>query len=339
MRVLIAGEPSVHLQNYCRAIKKHIKEIILLTETPANIPEASRSYVANFRGSNPLKWLSNRKEINKIISKEKPDIIHIHQINRLAYFTASSAEKTPIVSTAWGSDVLLMPKKNIIYKNICRYVLRKSKYITADAGIMINAMNDIFPSKTKYVHLQYGINPVQPSNKEHIIYSNRLHKKLYNIEDIIMDFDAFFKKHTGWELHIAGSGTETAQLKELSKKLNSGKKISFLGWLNEEENRKEYAKASIYASIPSSDGVSVSLLESMSANCIPVVSDLPANKEWIEDGINGVIKKENTNPFEEALKLNLENCFSINQKKIRDNAEKNKTTEIFFNLYCKAINE
>jgi glycosyltransferase involved in cell wall biosynthesis len=38
-----------------------------------------------------------------------------------------------------------------------------------------------------------------------------------------------------------------------------------------------------------SDGTSVSLLEAMAAGCVPVLSDLPANREWVVDGLNGFL--------------------------------------------------
>lgn len=336
MKVLITGETSVHLQNYCRAIKKHVDEIILLTETPVEIPEAKKSFIISFRQLNPLQWLTGSQKIKKIISQEKPDIIHVHQVNRLAYFTARHSLQIPLIATAWGSDVLLVPERNFIYRMFSKYVIRKSKFVTADAQIMIDSMKKMDNSPSKYIHLQYGIDPVTPGIKEKIIYSNRLHNKLYNIDTIIRDFAVFSNKHPEWILHIAGKGGETEKLKLLCRDLKINEKVKFLGWLNKEQNNKQYAKASIYVSIPSSDGTSVSLLEAMSANCIPIVSDLPANREWIEDNINGVIRKENINSFEKTINIETNKCFEINRKRIDTSANRKETTKKFFELYTKA---
>jgi glycosyltransferase involved in cell wall biosynthesis len=42
--------------------------------------------------------------------------------------------------------------------------------------------------------------------------------------------------------------------------------------------------AHVYVSTSKSDSTSVSLLEAMAAGCFPVVSDIPANREWVTDG-------------------------------------------------------
>ncbi|MCJ7518124.1 MAG: glycosyltransferase, partial [Anaerolineaceae bacterium] len=41
------------------------------------------------------------------------------------------------------------------------------------------------------------------------------------------------------------------------------------------------------------DGSSVALMESMACGCPALVSDIPANLEWINDGIEGWVFKDN----------------------------------------------
>jgi glycosyltransferase involved in cell wall biosynthesis len=45
----------------------------------------------------------------------------------------------------------------------------------------------------------------------------------------------------------------------------------------------------IYVSTSLSDGTSASLLEAMITGLACVVSDIPGNKEWIVDGVNGML--------------------------------------------------
>ena len=45
----------------------------------------------------------------------------------------------------------------------------------------------------------------------------------------------------------------------------------------------------IYVSTSLSDGTSVSLLEAMASGVFPIVTDIPSNREWINDGENGFL--------------------------------------------------
>src|SRR6187401_1073866 len=137
MKIIIAGEASVHVSNYCRAIRPYVDELVLITETPLEVPEASKSYLVSFRKMNPLAWMSGLKQLKNILREEKPDLVHIHQVNRLAYFMCLAAGNLPVVSTAWGSDVLLVPERNFLYRYFTREVIKKSAYVTADAMVMI----------------------------------------------------------------------------------------------------------------------------------------------------------------------------------------------------------
>ena len=135
MNVLIAGEASIHLRNYCKAIRPHIAVMSVIAETVADIPEADRRDVVSVRSVNPMAWLSAYHRIRKIIIDVRPDLIHLHQVNRLALLVSTAAESLgiPVVTTAWGSDVLLVPQRNFVFRYMTKRVLRISRRITADA--------------------------------------------------------------------------------------------------------------------------------------------------------------------------------------------------------------
>lgn len=334
MRVLIVGSNSIHLSNFVQGLKKKEIQLSLLSEEKCDFWEDEYLSVS-FRSKNPLNIYTNYAKLKKILIAGNFDIIHIHQANRLAYFVTkiTSGLKIKVVLTAWGSDVLLIPKQNFFFKFLVKKTLERSSAITADAQVMIDAMMELEPNKNKYYHLQYGIDAVKSGKKENVVFSNRLHKQLYNIDQIISLFHEFTKKHDDWKLVIAGSGTETQQLVAQVENLGLNEKVSFVGWLNKNENESWYAQSRIYCSIPSSDGSSVSVLESMSANCIPVLSDIPVSHEWVTDGVNGIILNNNQNPFEKALSLNFENLVELNHALIEKQALRESCLNQFVEIY------
>ena len=50
-----------------------------------------------------------------------------------------------------------------------------------------------------------------------------------------------------------------------------------------------YARSTWFLSLPESDSVSVSVLEAMAHGAVPLLSDLPANRELIGDSARGLI--------------------------------------------------
>lgn len=339
MKVLHVGPHSVHVTRFINAFQKEGIDHFLLTEEPDTEVQVVDQFVLNVHTLNPLKFIGFFAIVKRILTLVQPDVIHVHQVNRLAFIVTKVAAQVgiPVITTAWGSDVLVMPKKNKLYHFMVRKTIERSKFITADAREMVEAMQKIVLNSTNYHLIQYGIEPVAAQKKEKIIYSNRLHKKLYRIDAIVAYFSSFHASHPDWKLRIGGSGAETELLKQQVADLKLHDHVVFLGWLDESKNREEYAKASIYVSLPWSDGTSVSLLEAMSAGCIPVVSDLLSNKEWIDQGENGIIETIDQNPFEQALLLDSDSVAKRNQLLIAEKATRTASITKFEAIYQQAI--
>lgn len=60
--------------------------------------------------------------------------------------------------------------------------------------------------------------------------------------------------------------------------------VRFLGGVSDEDLRTALHEATYYVSAAHSDGASASLLEAMATGLLPVVSDTPANREWLAPG-------------------------------------------------------
>jgi glycosyltransferase involved in cell wall biosynthesis len=334
MKILQVGPNSVHVSSYISALSETEKDIYLLSEEACDFQGVKENFVISFRNLNFFSELKRNRLLINLISKLKPDVIHIHQVNRTAYFVSKVAcnLKIPIVLTAWGSDVLLVPKRNFFFKYLVTETLKNANLITADSQDMIEAMKALHPLGN-YKLLQYGIDPIQALEKEKIVYSNRLHEPLYRIEKVIDYFKQFSAQHPDWKLVIAGTGSQTEHLKSLVNESNLNSKTSFVGWQKKPENSAWYAKSSIYISIPTSDGTSVSVLEAMSAGCIPVIADLPVSHEWIVSEKNGIIEKSGENPLLKALEIDREICSKLNTDLIHQKATRATSIKEFVSFY------
>src|SRR5262249_18912344 len=65
--------------------------------------------------------------------------------------------------------------------------------------------------------------------------------------------------------------------------------MRFVGWVSDAGMLTALHSASCYVSASLSDGTSSSLLEAMACGLYPILSDIPANREWVVDGENGML--------------------------------------------------
>lgn len=340
-KLLIVGSQTIHTYNYIELIKDYFDEILLITDKKRE-GYSYKTIELDFSLS-LLNYKTTVKKIKKAIKEFKPSVIHIHQANSYAYYTLLAARKMdiPTMLTIWGSDVLINPKKNLILKKIAQFNLKTADYLTADAQFIIQNVYALVKPKNDILIANFGIGvDPKPREKENIIYSNRLHKQLYRVDKIIDAFHKFSLLHTDWKLVIAATGDETDNLKKKVVDLQLSNKVEFMGWIDKEQNEKWYSTSKIWVSIPESDATAISLLEAMACGSIPIVSDLPANKEWIKDGVNGIIVKDVESEFiSRALTIDFEKAKEINHRLIEENGTKTANREKFINLYKGALNQ
>jgi glycosyltransferase involved in cell wall biosynthesis len=337
-KLLIIGSNTIHVYNYIELVRDFFDEIILITDEK-RAGTSVKTEVLDFR-LNPISGYKTIRKIKDIILEFNPSIIHIHQANSYAFLTLNAAKKfnIPKILTAWGSDILVLPKTNWLLKKMVQYNLRNASAFTSDSIYMAAEMQRLVPEKKLNIRIaNFGIEIIDLQiPKENIIYSNRLHKKNYRIDRVIEGFKKFIDntEDQSWKLVIAGTGEETEALISLTEKLNLKSNVEFVGWVDKLKNAEYYTKAKLFISIPQSDATAISLLEAMAYGCIPVLSDLPANNEWIKNGENGIIVNSlDDNFFERAFKLNIAEVASLNKMIVEEKGTKLANKNVFTQLY------
>ncbi|MGB0933332.1 MAG: glycosyltransferase family 4 protein [Lishizhenia sp.] len=346
-KILLIGPASPHLTNHYNRISKELFEIKVISNKRGFFEDDVNLVVLNFSLKQVSSFLLTPKKIASIHKEFHPDVIHIHQVNSYAYFGIRGLTKfkIPIIVTAWGSDILINPKESSLLKHLVKYVLKRAQFLTSDSLYMADEMRKLVPKKKLDIEIcNFGVKESDLSiiNKQNLIYSNRTHNPLYNIDKVIKTFNDFLKisEDKSWHLLIAGKGSETLSLKKLVIDLGISDSVSFVGFLNEKQNLENYAKARFFISLPKSDATAMSLLEAMYYKCIPIVSDLPANREWVTNNENGIVLDEfcTENPIHSALSLNFEYAENANHIKIKQEGTIEVSEKKFNNLLLKAIN-
>jgi len=309
--IALVGSTSIHTIRYLMAIAPYFEQIIFITNGPwastESCPDNVITYTVNFKLLN----IGCRKKIANILLKHQIKLVHIQQANSYAYHTLKAIKQYKIkcktILTTWGSDILVLPKKNIMFKRLVRFNLNHAHIITSDSLYMSEQIRKLAPLAKTIHTINFGIHnypdSVDMSHKQNIILSNRLHKPLYNIDKIIAAFARFIRDNqqfADYKLVVAASGTESDTLLNLVSDLGIVKSVSFVGMLSYSELIDYYKIARIFISIPSSDATSLSVLEAIGYGCYPILSNIPANLEWVLDGINGRIC-QNNNALEDYI--------------------------------------
>lgn len=252
----------------------------------------------NVKGSNysALKHVVN---VASIIKKVNPDYINAHYITSYGTVAVLAAMlcgyKRRVILSTWGTDILVTPWKNKVYFGLTKFLLNKASIVTSDSNYMTEIIHKIVKN-VEVMTFPFGIESmpeVSFSEKNYqLCFSNRALEKNYNVDVVIKYFAEMHKVNSNIRLVIAHDGTEKQNLVKLVKSYAIENKVDFVGFLNENEQKEYYRKSGYYFSLPASDSTSVSLLEAMAYGCIPIVSDIPANKEWIINGENGLIVKD-----------------------------------------------
>ena len=76
------------------------------------------------------------------------------------------------------------------------------------------------------------------------------------------------------------------------------------------------------------------MLEALAYGCLPIVSDLPANREWIEDGVNGIISSGDLSiDVERLLQMDAASIQERNKSIIDQKATKASNRKKFSAIY------
>lgn len=120
-------------------------------------------------------------------------------------------------------------------------------------------------------------------------YAGRLVKQAKRVDllpDFIMQLE---KKKIDYRLQIAGDGECLPRLKEFIKTNGLEEKVELLGRIPKSKMAEFWKNQDIFINISEYEGTSLSMLEAMSYNCVPVVTDVSGVREFIIPGYNGYI--------------------------------------------------
>jgi len=236
-----------------------------------------------------------------IILKHRSELIHVHWAipTGLIGVWAGKLLRKPVVVTIHGSDFRMATERSSFLTKIFLYVCQRAKQIMCVSELQEKEIQKMGIRQEKILTFPMGIDKSflevgrnrggKLVSQSHIVLSNRNFLPLYNVSLLIRAIPTVLKEEPHTEFIIAGDGQEREALSREAENLNVRSFIKFLGRVPHERMANLIAQADIYVSTSLYDGTSVSLLEAMGSGAFPIVTDIPANREWITNGQNGFL--------------------------------------------------
>jgi glycosyltransferase involved in cell wall biosynthesis len=185
------------------------------------------------------------------------------------------------------------------FKRLFLFVCGQARHVTCVSHVQEEEMVKLGIEERKISVFPMGIDETLLQNgkqreKERggrplTILSNRNLQPIYNLPLLIRAIPLVLKEEPDARLFIAGEGPDRENLETEARELKVHSSVHFLGRVPHEEMLTLLTHTDVYVSTSLFDGTSVSLLEAMGSGAFPVVTDIPANREWINQGENGFL--------------------------------------------------
>ena len=233
-------------------------------------------------------------DLRRLTKQLKPDLIHAGPIQTCAFIAALSGFH-PILAMSWGYDLVMDADKNTWMKWITSYTLRRSAYFASDANVSRDKAVSLGMKPEKTVIFPWGTDidhftqkTFKRSNvKTFTMFCSRAWEPIYGVDVMAKAFVKAASVNPEVNLILLGGGSEGTKIRQILMNGGVMERVHFGGHVAQADLPRWYHLADLYISPSHVDGSSVTLMEALASGLPCLVSDIPGNREWIQDGING----------------------------------------------------
>jgi glycosyltransferase involved in cell wall biosynthesis len=244
----------------------------------------------------------------RLVTEIKPDLIHAGPIQNCAFIAALSGFR-PILAMSWGYDLVIDADKSAWTRWVTQYTLKRSAFFTSDANVSRDKavlfgvdpertvifpwgteIENFVPKKEEARKKKASIpnrNSKTENRKSLTLFCSRTWESIYGVDVLAKAFVKVATIDPNVNLILLGGGSQGAKIRQILMNGGAMERVHFGGQVAQKDLPRWYHMADIYISPSHVDGSSVTLMEALASGLPCLVSDIPGNKEWIEDGVNG----------------------------------------------------
>ena len=251
----------------------------------------------------PFFLISQFIQILVLCRKYKIRLIHAHWVIPQGLLALLARPLLPgkikVLSTSHGGDLFSLQGRGL--QALKRFVFRRSDHVTVVSNAMRDHLGQIGCNSGNVTVQSMGVDlstrfvpGSQPAAPNRLIYVGRLVEKK-GVATLVTAIHLLKNDFPELRLTIVGDGPEKPALEKLAAELGTSAQIDFAGSQPNENVPRYYQSAGI-AVVPSivaadgdQEGLGLVAVEALGCGCVTIVSDLPALRDVVSDGENGLV--------------------------------------------------
>ena len=247
----------------------------------------------------PARWQEGPRllmVLRGIIQHVRPDIVHAGPIQTVALLAALSGFH-PLLVMSWGFDLMKDVDRNVLWHLATKITLRRADWFTSDCEVTRQKALAFGVPMERTTVFPWGVDlqlfspeafPVVPARSDQVtLLCNRSWEPNYGVDVLAHAFVQVARQRPDIRLLLIGGGSQAELIKGILSAGGVAERVKFGGQVMNSDLPQVYHRADIFISPSHVDGSSVSLLEALACGLPCLVSDIPANQEWVVDGQNG----------------------------------------------------
>lgn len=244
----------------------------------------------------PLTLPRAGQRLRGIVERVQPDLVHALRIPYEGMLAANAELRVPLIVSVWGNDFTLHAPSTPLMRYHTRWTMQVADALHADCERDIRLAREwgLDPSKPTLVspgnggiHTDIFFPPARPVD-EPVIFNPRGFRAYVRNDTFFRAIPLVLKEIPNARFVCASMAGQAEALSWIST-LGIEKSIELLAPRPHAEMADVYRSAMILVSPSTHDGTPNTLLEGMACGCFPVAGDLDSIREWITDGVNGLL--------------------------------------------------
>ena len=286
----LANASVVHTQRWVRHLRARGHDVRLYSMEHGPGDLAAFDLPRLVPGPGAIRYPLAVPRLMRELARFEPDLVDAHYVSNYGMMGAL-AGRHPLSIAAWGSDLLLTARRDPWQRARARFTLGRADLVLCDAENLAQAARTAGAAPGRVRALPWGVDRElfrpAPVREPGLLLSTRMHEPVYDLPTVIEGAARVLETRPDATLVIAGDGSGRRGLEALAASRLPPGRWTFTGMLDPVALASWLARTEVYLSASLSDSTSQSLLEAMAAGAVPVVSDLPGNREWIGDRDGG----------------------------------------------------